>query len=140
MVSIPDAYMNRGPQGFGMVFTFLAEETVAVNGAIVTTGASDRTVKRCGASDTPIGWSAGKMTVAKEVDINLFAPVWKADVASTSDAISYGDKLAPAANGQVAKASATVAGVVLGIALSAAAASGQVLVLPIVSTPDPITT
>jgi len=137
--TIPDAFRNRGPIPGKVIISLIAEED-SVEGVVVACGSTDQSVKRCDAADQPIGWSQSKLSSGNLADIHLFNPMWKADVDSGSAAISYGNILAPAADGKVAKASAVTPGIVLGIALSEAAASGQVLFVPITSAPDPITT
>lgn len=138
-ITLPSAFMNRGPQpDRATPFTFVAEES-SVDGVLVSCGATDRRVKRCDVGEYPIGWSQGKMVADKEVTIHVFGPIVKVDVDAASDAISYGDIVEVANDGKVKKGAGVSPGVIVGIALSAAAASGQVLVTIIQTVPDPTT-
>ena len=138
-VEIPGVFENRGPQPDGVVFTFVGEEA-GNPGALVACGTNERTCKLADASDIAIGWAQSAMEADKEVDIHLVNAVWKSDVDAGSSAISYGDILAQADDGKVKKAPGDTASQVVGIALSAASASGQVIYVPMMTVPDPITT
>ena len=138
-VTIPGDYQNDGPTPGALVVTFKAEEA-ANEGSLVTFGTDEPEVKMCDVGDQPIGWAQGTMVAGEYIDITLFAPIWKSDVDAASDAILYGGILSVADAGKVKASSGTAAEVVVGMAVRSAVASGQVMYIPITSTPDPITT
>jgi len=138
-VIIPTSFENNMPSPGDQVATFYATETGNA-GSLVALGTTEPQVKLCDIGDTPIGWSQGALTASTWADINLYSPIWNSDVDSGSSAINYGNVLTPADNGKVKKATSLSTEVICGIAIRDAAAGEQVLYIPIVSTPDPVTT
>lgn len=137
-VTIPDDFVVRGPQTFGMHFTFKAQEDLRV-GALVSLGTNEPDVKMCDIGETPIGYAQGGASADERMDIALFAPVWKVDIDSGSDTIGYGDVVEVADDGKVKKGAAVSPGVIVGLAIHGGVAGDQALIIPIVSTPDPTT-
>jgi hypothetical protein len=137
-VTIPDEFTNKGPQPFDPPFTFKASEAITT-GALVSLATDEREVKMCDIGETPIGWAQASASADEQVDISLFGPVWRVDIDSGSDTISYGDIVEVANDGKVKKGAAVSPGVIVGLAIRGGAASGQALIIPIVSTPDPTT-
>lgn len=138
-VIIPNSFQNNMPSPGDKVATFYATEAGNA-GSLISLGTAEPQVKLCDVGDTPIGWSQGPMVANDWTDITLYAPIWNSDVDAGSSAIDYGNVLTPANDGKVKKAVSLATEVICGIAIRAAAANGQVLYIPIVSTPDPVTT
>ncbi len=138
-VIIPNSFQSNMPSPGDKIATFYANEA-GNPGSLVSLGTAEPQVKLCDVGDTPIGWSQGSMVANEWIDVTLYAPIWNSDVDAGSSAINYGNVLTPANDGKVKKAVSLSTEIICGIAIRAAAASGQVLYIPIVSTPDPVTT
>jgi hypothetical protein len=100
MGSIPEVYQDRGPVPGTVIVSRVAEEDMLEN-TLVTWGTTNRSCKKAGATDVLMGWSQGVAKADKEIDIHLFAPMWKLIVAADSDAIFDGDALEQSADGEV---------------------------------------
>ena len=137
-VIIPDEFTLKGPQPFDPPFTFSAQEAITT-GALVSLGTLERSVKLCDVGETPVGWAQAGADINAQIDISLFGPVWKVDIDAGSAAIGYGDIVEVANDGKVKKGAGVGAGVIVGLAIRGGAASGQALIIPVVSTPDPTT-
>lgn len=105
----------------GQAVTFTAEGTIT-GGQVVEVGATDRSVKVAGAASTKaIGTAAFDVIAGDLVTVHLPGPV---DTAKAAAAIARGASVEAGAAGTVQTATT---GRVLGVALTAATAAGDVI-------------
>lgn len=105
----------------GQAVTFVADGAIA-GGQVVEVGATDRSAKVAGAASTKaIGTAGFTVESGDQVTVHLAGPV---DTAAAAAAIALGAKVEAGAAGTVQTATT---GHVLGIALTAAAAEGDVI-------------
>lgn len=131
MVDLPDVTRIRGPVP-GPVHITLKAQADMVAGSVVTFGTEDRSIALCGASDFPLGWIQDLTVQDKITTVDLFSPMWRGNVAATSAAISFGDTLTTAADGEITRATS---GTGQFKAMSDAVAGGQVLYISCVANP-----
>ena len=105
----------------GQAVTFTADEAIA-GGQVVEVGAANRSVKVAGAASAKaIGTAGFSAQAGDQVTVHLAGPV---DTAKVAAAIVRGAKVEAGAAGTVQTATT---GLVLGIALTAAAGAGDVI-------------
>ena len=135
MPDVPVSMQNRGPvPTVGGPVTVVAQADMDEN-TVVTFGTEDQTIAKCGATDFPLGWLQASVEDGKTTDIHLYSPMWLVRVAATSDAVSYGDTLECAADGEVARLENGTSSSTFGKAMQDGAAGSSILAIPVVCCP-----
>jgi hypothetical protein len=138
MAELLESQVDRGPIPGTVVVSLVADEDMLEN-TIVTFGSDNQACKKCDAADFPLGWLQGAVDSGKMASVHLFTPMWKAKVATTSDAVVFGDVLECAADGTCKRAE-TTGSTILGYAMSDAAAGEYVLYISVVCCPTAVYT
>ena len=132
MPELDASFVDRGPNP-GSVAISLKSQADGNEGLVLTFGTADRTCAKCGATDYPIGWSAGKIVNGEMASVYPISctGTWKCALASASQKAYFGDTLECAANGEVKVAIIGSGSQILGKAMSETDPGQYVIVMPI---------
>lgn len=104
MPDVPAQMMEFGPVTCAQQVISLKAQADSGENTLVTFGTEERSCAKAGETDFLLGWTAGKMVNGKMASVHLPVPMWKGKLASDSDAVSFGDTLEVAGDGEIRRA------------------------------------